>query len=75
MNNVSPITARHNKSLLQTKFAKYGSNCRMKYTSPLQNQCKTPNVISRTDVENEVNDETKVFRTGCNNFYETVWKS
>ena len=29
----------------------------MKNTCPLQNQCQTPNLIYRADIENEVNDE------------------
>ena len=33
----------------------------MKNTCPLQNQCQTPNLIYRADVENEVNDEKKIY--------------
>ena len=36
---------------------KYGCNCRVKTTCPLQNQCQTPNLIYRAHVENEANDE------------------
>ena len=40
---------------------KYGCNCRVKTTCPLQNQCHTPNLIYRVHVENEVNDEKNIY--------------
>ena len=33
----------------------------MKNTRPLQNQCQTPNLIYQADVENELNDEKKIY--------------
>ena len=33
----------------------------MKNTCPFQNQCQTSNLIYRVDVENEVNDEKKIY--------------
>ena len=33
----------------------------MKNTCPLQNQCQTPNLIYKADVENEINNETKIY--------------
>ena len=33
----------------------------MKNTCPLQNQCQNPNLIYRADVENEINDEKKIY--------------
>ena len=63
--------AGHNKSLLQSKIIKNGCKCRVKNTCPLQNQCQTPNLIDRADVENEVNDEKKVcFRLAATKFKE-----
>ena len=61
MSNISSMIAGHNKSLLQSKITKYGCNCRVKNTCPLQNQRQTPNLIYRADVENEVNDEKKIY--------------
>ena len=61
MSNMSSITARHNKLLLQPKITNYGCNCRVKNTCPLQNECQTPNLICRADVEIEVNDEKKMY--------------
>ena len=60
MSNISSIKSGHKKSLLQPKITKYGCNCSMKNYCPLQNKCQTPNLIYRTDVENEVNNETKI---------------
>ena len=61
MSNTSTIKSGHNKSLLRPKITKYGCNCSMKNYCPLQNKCQTPNLIYRTDVENEVNNETKIY--------------
>ena len=46
MSNISSIIEGHNKSLFQPKTTKYGCNCRVKNTCPLQNRCQTPNLIS-----------------------------
>ena len=43
----------------------------MKNTCPFQNQCQTRNLIYRVDVENEVNDEKKIyFRPAATTFKE-----
>ena len=59
MVNVSSKIARRNKSLLQPQITKYGCNCRVKNTCPLQTQCQTQNLIYRADVENEINNEKR----------------
>ena len=41
------------------KTQTYGGNCKIKESCPLQNQCLTPKIIYRADVENEINSETK----------------
>ena len=61
MSNITSIIPAHNKPLLQPKISKYGCNCRVKNTCPLQNQCQTRNLTSRADVENEVNNEGKIY--------------
>ena len=61
MSNILSIITGDNKSLLQPKIAKYGCNCKVKNTCLLQNQCQTPNLIYRADVENEVNDGKKIY--------------
>ena len=61
MSNISSIIAGHNKSLLQPQITKYECNCRVKNTCPLQNQCQTPNLIYRADVENKINDEKNIY--------------
>ena len=61
MRNISSIKAGDDKSLFQPKITKYGCNCTVKNTCPIQNQCQTSNLISRADDENEVNDEKKIY--------------
>ena len=61
MRNILSVIAGDNKSLLQPKITKCEYNCRVKNTCPLQNQCQTPNLMYRADVENEVNDEKKIY--------------
>ena len=38
-----------------------GCISRVKNTCPLQNQCQTQNLMHRANVENEVNDEAKIY--------------
>ena len=61
MRNILSVIAGDNKSLLQPKITKCEYNCRVKNTCPLQNQCQTPNLIYRADIENEVNNEKKIY--------------
>ena len=42
----------------------------MKNTGPLQNQCQTPNLKYRSDVENEVNNEKMYFGFVATTFKE-----
>ena len=70
MSSISSIIAGHNESLLQPKITKYGCYCRVKNTCPLQNQCQTPNLIYRADIENEVNDEKIYFGLAATTFKE-----
>ena len=63
MSNISSIIAGHNKPLLQPKITKYGCNCSVKNTCPLQNQCQTLDLIYRADVETEVKHEKKRYIT------------
>ena len=56
MSNMSSIISLHNKRLLQPRINEYGCNCRTRENCPLQNQCLTPNLIYRADVENIANN-------------------
>ena len=56
MSNISSQIVGPGKSLLQSEITKYGCN-----SCPLQNQCQTPNLIYRAHVENEINNETKIY--------------
>ena len=58
ISNMSVTISWHNKRLLRPRATEYGCNCRMIENFPLQNQCLTPNVISRDDVENNKNKGT-----------------
>ena len=49
------------KKVLQPPIKTYGCNCRNKESCPLDNKCKTPKIIYRTDVSNNVDNETKFF--------------
>ena len=43
------------------KTQTYGCNCRTKESCALLNQCLTPNIIYRADVENGTNSETRFY--------------
>ena len=51
----------HNKRLLRPRNTEYGCNCRTRENSPLQNQCLTPNLIYRADVESNAIKGTKIY--------------
>ena len=57
MSNMASILSSHNLNETQT----YDYNCRTKESCPLQNQCLTPKIIYRADVENDTNSETKFY--------------
>ena len=61
ISDISSITAGHNRSLLQPNITKYGCNYRVKNTCSLQNQCQTSNLIYQTDVQNEVDNDKKIY--------------
>ena len=77
MSNISSIITGHNKLLLHTKITKYGCNCKVKKnTCSLQNQCQTTNLIYQADVENEVNNEKKIyFKLAAKTFKECTTKT
>ena len=73
MSNLSSIILSHNKRLLRPRITEYSCNCRTRENCPLQNQCLTPNLIYRADVENNPNKGTK---WSCRNIFQsTVCKS
>ena len=61
MSNMSSIILSHSKRLLRPRATEYGCSCRMKANCPLRNQCLTPNLIYRADVENNANKGTKIY--------------
>ena len=62
MSNMSPILSSHNLNVINSyKTQTYGCNCKKKESYPLQNQCLTPKIIYRADVENDINSETKFY--------------
>ena len=61
MSNMSSITSSHNKRQLRPRNTEYGCNCRTRENCLLQNQCLTPNLIYRADVENSANKGTKIY--------------
>ena len=62
MSNMSSILSSHNLNVINPyKTQTYGCNCRIRESCPLQNQCLTPKIIYRADVENDTNSETKFY--------------
>ena len=62
MSNMASILSSHNLNVINPyKTRTYGCNCRTKGSCPLQNQCLTPKIIYRADVENDINSETKSY--------------
>ena len=59
--NISSITSSDNKRLLRPRTTECGCNRRTRENFLLQNQCLTPNLISRADVENNANKGTKIY--------------
>ena len=57
---ISSILCSHNVNAINPyKTQTYGCNCKSKESCPLQNQCLTPKIIYRADVENDTNSEIK----------------
>ena len=62
MSNMSSILSSHNLNVINSyKTQTYGCNCKKKESYPLQNQCLTPKIIYRANVENDINSETKFY--------------
>ena len=62
MSNISSILSSHNLNLTNPyKTNTYDCNCRTKESCPLQNQCLTPKIVYRADIENDTNNETKFY--------------
>ena len=60
MSNMSSILSSDSLNVINPyKTQTYGCNCRIRESCPLQNQCLTPEIIYRADVENDINSETK----------------
>ena len=62
MSNMLSILSSHNLNGINPyKTQTYGCNCRKKESCILQNQCLTPKIIYRAEVENDINSETKFY--------------
>ena len=62
MSNMVPILSSHNLNVINPfKTQTYGCNRRTKESCPLQNQCWTPKIIYRADVENDTDSEIKFY--------------
>ena len=61
MKNMASIISSHNKQILQPPTETYGCNCRDRESCPLDHKCKTPRIIYRADVSNDVDNETKFY--------------
>ena len=59
MSSISSIISGHNKNLLNPNVTQYGCNCQIREDCPLQNQCLTPNIIYRADVNCRDNKDHK----------------
>ena len=71
MSNMSSVLSSHDLNEINPhKTQTYGCNCRIKESCKLQNRCLTPKVIYQTDVENDINSETKF----CFGLTETPFK-
>ena len=71
MSNLSSIISSHNKRPLRSRITEYSCNCRTRENCPLQNQCLTPNLIHRADVQNNASKGTKI----CFGLGETSFKA
>ena len=59
---MASILSSHNLNVINSfKTQTYCCNCRSKESCPLQNQCLTPKIIYRADIENDTNSETKFY--------------
>ena len=61
MSNISSIISEHNKSLLNPTVTQYRCNCIIRKDYSLQNQCLTPNIIYRADINCEANKDRKFY--------------
>ena len=62
MRNVASIISSKNKTLLKPDNSNtYSCNCKDKSTCPLPNQCLTPNIVYKAEVENDINNEVKTY--------------
>ena len=62
MGNMASITSSHTRTILNPNVSlEYGCNCRSKNECPLQNKRLNPKIVSRSNVENDINDEKKLY--------------
>ena len=71
---MTSIILLKNKRLLRPRTTEYGSNCRTRENCLLQNQCLTPNLIYRADLENNSNKGTKIYFVLAEAFFKTTRK-
>ena len=61
MSNISSTILSHNKRLLRPRTTKSGCNCLTRENFLLQHQCLTPNLIYQAHVENNTNENIKIY--------------
>ena len=59
--NMKSIISSHNKQILTPKNKQLGCNCRIKNFCPLDNKCRTSQLIYQTEVKNSLGDEYKYY--------------
>ena len=55
------IISSHNKQILTPENKQVRSNCRVKFSCPLDNKCFTLQLIYQADVTNNLDDEYKFY--------------
>ena len=61
LRNISFIISSHNRNILSPKQQSFGCDCRGKNEWQFNGECQTPSVIYREDVDNDSNDEKKIY--------------
>ena len=61
MTSIAAIISSRKKQIVKPKIESYGCNCRDGDSCLIENQCLTPQIVYRTDVSNNKDNETKFY--------------
>ena len=61
MTSIAAIISSRKKQIVKPKIESYGCNCRDGDSCLIENQCLTPQIVYRTDVSNNNDNETKFY--------------